>query len=384
MPHTREKHGSTRLLIVVNIPEFLLSHRLSVAVAALNAGYEVHVATAPGYAVTEIEAAGLAHHPLSLSRSGVHPIREMRAFVELFCLMRRLRPDVVHLVTIKPVLYGGIVARFTRVPGMVAAVSGLGFVFTASGLKANLMRRAVGVLYRLALGGKNLRVIFQNTDDRDALMQQRAVTQDKVVMIRGSGVDLSTHPALPEPDGIPVVTFVGRLLRDKGIREFAEAAHLLKKQGVDARFWLVGDLDPDNPTSITQAELNVWRREDGVELLGFRKDVARLFANSNLVVLPSYREGLPKVLIEAAACGRAVVTTDVPGCRDAIVPGETGLLVPVRDAAALAAAIRKLLEDPELRKRMGRAGRALAEREFDIKDIVDAHLAVYRQLEHHT
>lgn len=369
-----------RLLFVVNVPWFFMSHRLPLAVAALHAGYEVHVATADGPAVEQIRSHGFIHHTIPVTRSGNNPFAELIAFWSMFRLFRRLKPHLVHLVTIKPVLYGGIAARLAGVPAVVAAVSGLGFVFIASGIRAWFRRMAVAGLYRLALNWKNVRVILQNPDDRDALLGLGALGPDHVVMIRGSGVDLVAYPALPEPEGVPVVIMAARLLKDKGVGEFVAAAGLLLGEGVKARFLLAGDLDQENPASVTSAEMDGWRSDGNVQLLGYRTDVAEIFASANLVVLPSYREGLPKVLVDAAACGRAVVTTDVPGCRDAIEPGVTGLLVPVRDAVLLAKAMRQLLEDHELRRRMGSAGRQLAEREFAIEKVVAEHLSVYRAL----
>lgn len=294
--------------------------------------------------------------------------------------MRTIRPDLVHLVTIKPVLYGGLMARLSGVPAMVAAISGLGTVFVDRDQKRSWIRRGVEWLYRLALGHPNAKVIFQNPDDRAALTHMGAVSKDKTALIRGSGVSLATYPMRPEPEGVPVVTFAARLLEDKGVREFVEAARVLMRRGVKARFWLAGSLDPGNLTSISEDVLMQWSKEGVVEVLGHQSDIPNLFASSNIIVLPSYREGLPKSLIEAAACGRAVVTTNVPGCRDAIEPDSTGLLVPVRDAAALADAIQSLIDDPHMRKQMGAYGRALAEREFAIEKVVDAHLAIYREL----
>lgn len=368
------------ILMIVNDPDFFVSHRLPVAKAALELGYEVHIATKPGRSVVDIRKHGFHHHELPLTRSGKNPVFEFLAFLSIWRLCLRLHPDVLHLVTIKPVLYGGIAAKFAPVRGVVAAISGLGFVFMARGTKAAAFRKLVSPLYRLALGGRNVRVVFQNPDDHEALIKLGAVTSDKSVLIRGSGVDLSLCHPLPEKPGTPVVTLAARLLRDKGVLEFVDAARLLKQRGVTARFQLVGDLDPDNPTSITGDELTHWRTEGVVECLGYRKDIAQVFADSHVVVLPSYREGLPKVLVEAAACGRAIVTTDVPGCRDAIEAQVTGLLVPPRDPEALAEAVHKLLENDEMRQGMGQAGRKLAEREFAIEKIVQQHLEIYRSL----
>ena len=368
------------LLFVVNIPEFFLSHRLPLAIGARNAGFIVHIATGPGSACQEITELGFEHHLLPISRSGRNPLAELRTLWGLYRLMRKIRPDLVHLVTIKPVLYGGLMARLSGVPAMVAAISGLGTVFVDRDRTRSWMRHCVEWLYRLALGHPNAKVIFQNPDDRAALIGMGAVRKDRTTLIRGSGVSLAAYPMQPEPEGVPVVTFAARLLEDKGVREFVAAARELKIRGVSARFWLAGSLDTGNLTSVSEDVLSQWSKEGVVEVLGYQSDIPNLFANSNIVVLPSYREGLPKALIEAAACGRAVVTSDVPGCRDAIEPETTGLLVPVRDALGLADAIQSLIEDPDRRKQMGASGRALAEREFAIEKVVDAHLPIYHEL----
>lgn len=372
---------SKRILFVVNCPAFFISHRLPLALAAKQEGYEVHVATMPGEATDQIAAVELIHHELPLTRSGRNPLNELFVFTAIYKLFRQLEPTLVHLVTIKPVLYGGLAARLARVPCVLAAVSGLGFVFISKGLKASLTRVGIKSLYRLAFGKKNLRVIFQNPDDCNSFVKAGILCAEKSVLIRGSGVDLAHYATNIEPDKFPVVIMVARLLRDKGVDEFVAAARTLKQQDIKARFLLVGDVDPHNPATMTLSELDSLKAEGYVELLGYRKDVSELFAAASIVVLPSYREGLPKVLLEAAAAGRAVVTTNVPGCRDAIEPGVTGLLVPVRDAKALASAIQCLIEDVGLCQRMGREGRRLAEREFSIEKIVQAHLDVYRTLE---
>ncbi len=369
-----------RLLFVVNAPEFFLSHRLPLAIAARKAGFDVHVATGPGSACGEIAELGFTYHVLPLSRSGRNPLAEFRSLWALFRLMRRTRPALVHLVTIKPVLYGGLMARLAGVPAVVAAISGLGTVFVAQEGRGAWLRRGVEALYRLALGHRNLKAIFQNPDDRAVLIGLGAVRNDQTVLIRGSGVALADYPVCPEPDGIPVVTFAARLLKDKGVEKFVEACRILKERGVVARFLLVGSPDPGNPSSVSEDDVARWGEAGLVESLGYRKDIPVVFSQSSLVVLPSFREGLPKVLIEAAACGRAVVATDVPGCRDAIEPGQTGVLVPVRDAVALADAIQSLIEDPVRRQLMGTAGRELAEREFAIEKVVEAHLKVYQEL----
>lgn len=368
------------LLFVVNDAAFFISHRLDIALGAQKAGYSVKVATMPGPSVSKIKDLGFEHHSVPLSRSGRNPAGEALAFLSILKLLWRVKPDVLHLVTIKPVLYGGLAARLAPVRGVVCAVSGLGFVFMTKGVKAGVLRGMVKTLYRLAFGKRNLRVIFQNPDDRDVLLQMKAVSSSQVELIRGSGVDLSLFRVKPEPQGVPVVCFAARLLNDKGIREFIEAARLLRSRGVVARFVVAGDIDPGNPTSATKQDLEQWRAEGAVELLGFQHDVAQFFSTVNLVVLPSYREGLPKVLVEAAAAGRAVVTTDVPGCRDAIDPDVTGLLVALKNVESLATAIERLIIDAQLRQAMGKAGRVLAEHEFGIEKIVQQHLDIYAKV----
>ena len=369
------------LLFVVNDAAFFLSHRLSLALAARNAGYAVKIATMPGPAVQQIKDLGFTHYGIPMNRSGRNPAAEAVTFFAILKLLWKIKPDVLHLVTIKPVLYGGLAARLAPVKGVVCAVSGLGFVFMTNGVKAGMLRTCVKNLYRLALRRDNLKVIFQNPDDRDVLLGIKAVTPEQVEMIRGSGVDLSLYHVTPEPSDMPVVCFTARLLSDKGIHEFIEAVRLLRRKGLVARFVVAGDIDLGNPTSVSLSDLEQWQSEGVVEVLGYQEDVAALFSNVNLVVLPSYREGLPKVLVEAAAAGRAVVTTDVPGCRDAIEPGVTGVLVPVKNVELLADSIEKLIKDTPLRLAMGRAGRELAEREFGIEKIVEQHLAIYAKVE---
>ena len=371
---------SRTLMFVVNVDWAFLSHRLPIALEAQRRGYQVHIATGLTDKLEELQRHGLVVHPLALDRSSAGLGNAWRTMVQLWQVFRAVRPDVVHLVTIKPVLLGGLVARLAGVAAVVAAVPGLGFVFMARGVKAAVRRWLVGGLYRVALGHHNLKVVFQNPDDRASLSKWAHLPDSKVAMIRGSGVDLTQYSHTPLQPGMPVVLLAARLLADKGVREFVQAARLLTQQGISARFCLVGSVDLANPTSLTDVELAQWGNEGVVELWGQRSDMPEVLRAAYLVVLPSYREGLPKVLLEAAACGRAVVTTDVPGCRDAIDPGVTGVLVPVRNAAALADALKGLINNPARCQAMGDAGRALAESAFDVRQVVAAHLRIYQEL----
>lgn len=367
-----------KLLFLVNSADFFLSHRAVIAVAARGIGYEVHVATPHADSVQRIQDMGFQHHSIEMERSGQNPLKELMTLVQIFGLFRRVRPDIVHLVTIKPVLYGGLAARFLRVQSVVAAVSGLGAVFTADSVLARFRKVLIFLLYRHAFKQNKLVVIFQNPDDRQLLLDSGAVSSEQACLIRGSGVDLDSYGYFPEPDGVPTVVMAARLLKDKGVNEYLDAARILRHRNVSVKFKLVGAPDLGNPSSVTSEQIELWKKEGVVELSGYSDQVAQHYTNAHIVCLPSYREGLPKGLIEAAACGRPVVTTDVPGCRDAIIPGQTGLLVPVMNAAALADAIQALVESPSLRQQMGLAGRAFAERVFSIQNVISQHLDIYR------
>lgn len=370
-----------KLLFLVNSADFFLSHRSAVATAARQAGYEVHVATPDNEGVHRIQALGFQYHLIRMERSGQNLLKEFLTFVDLLTLFKRVSPDIVHLVTIKPVLYGGLIARFMRVRCVVAAVSGLGTVFMAKSFLARLRKGFIFFLYRHAFKQNKLIVIFQNPDDRQLLLGSGALVVEQSRLVRGSGVDLDTYRYFPEPQGVPVVVMAARLLKDKGVYEFLESARVLRSRNVSVRFKLVGAPDLGNPSSVKPEQIERWKEEGVVELLGFSDQVAQHYIDAHIVCLPSYREGLPKGLIEAAACGRPVVTTDVPGCRDAIIQGQTGLLVPVMNADALADALQSLVESPGLRRSMGLAGRALAESEFSIQKVISQHLEIYHELE---
>jgi glycosyltransferase involved in cell wall biosynthesis len=371
-----------KILFVVNTSVFFISHRLEIAKHAKDKGFEVHVASAYDQnSVQKIEREGFFYHEINFSRTGGNIFRELSTVMSLYTLFKMIKPDLVHLITIKPYLYGGIVARFVKVDCVVSAVAGLGILFSSKYIKYRLLRVFLYPFYRLAFSHKNQQVIFQNKDDCNILFNWGVVSQEKVVMIRGSGVDLDLYPYHPEPVGTPVISFAARLLIDKGVKVFIEASRILKSRKVKTRFRLIGDIDSGNSNSVTDKELNKWSDEGLIEVLGFREDIPHLFSDSNIVTLPSfYGEGLPKTLIEAAACGRAVITTDHPGCRDAIEANQTGLLIPIKNAVALADSIEYLIANPAIRNNLGVAGRNLAEREFNIENVVDKHIKIYNDL----
>jgi glycosyltransferase involved in cell wall biosynthesis len=370
----------TRLLYVVNIPRFFVTHRLPLARAARARGYDVHIATS-AYDTEHVEIIkreGLPFHPLPLSQHGTNLAQELVAFQALYRLYRSLKPDIVHHVTIKPVIYGGLAARMAGIPAVVFALAGLGYVFVASGTKARLIRAAASLALRPALSHPNSRLIFQNPDDRQMFVQSHLIASERTILIKGSGVDTTRFTPQPEPDGIPVALFAGRMLWKKGVGDFVEAAKRLRSAGVPTRFVVVGYPEPSSPEAVPMSQLDDWQREGLIEWWGKRTDMPDVFAQSHVVCLPStYGEGVPMVLIEAAACGRAIVTTDTPGCREITHDGENGLLVPGGDTEALAQAIRCLAEDPARRRQMGERGRALVEAEFSLDRVLSETFAVY-------
>ncbi len=368
-----------RLLFVVNNAAFFLSHRACLAEAARREGWEVHVATPASPDARSIVAAGFHFHRIRMDRGSWNPLSGFVTLVSLARLFVSVRPDIAHLVTIKPVLLGGLAARLVRVPGVVHAIPGLGWVFLARSLGRRLIRRAVVFGYSVALRHQNARTIFQNTDDRAEFLARGLLDRARSVLIRGSGVDLKVFRPTPEPAGPPVVVLPARMLWDKGVGDFVEAARLLRGRGV--RFVLAGDRDAANPAAIDVATLQKWHRDGDIEWWGHCNDMPSVLRASQVICLPSYyREGLPKALLEAAAAARPVITTDAPGCREAVVDGQTGLLVPARDPEALAAALETLLADSALRRRMGEAGRLLAENCFGVESVARQTLQVYDSL----
>lgn len=363
-----------KILFVVNVDWFFISHRLPLALEALKRGYEVHIACGIIDKKEYLESLGFTVHPLSLSRSGTGIKGEIKAFFEIYKILKEINPQIAHFVTIKPVLYGGIASRLLHIGKKVFSISGLGFIFIKQGFKASLVRIAIKTMYKVALGGKNSYVIVQNPDDK---LVVSSIVKVPISLIRGSGVDLSQYKYIKENSENIKVSMACRLLRDKGVFEYIEAAKILKQKLPNVEFELYGDIDIHNPASLATTDIENIKKDGFVNVYGFSSDIAKVFSATNIVVLPSYREGLPKVLIEAATCGRAVVTTDVPGCRDAIEPNVTGLLCEVKDSKSLASMIEKLIIDKELRNKMGKAGRELAIKEFDIKKVVEKHFEIY-------
>lgn len=372
-----------KLILFANTDWYLYNFRRSLALALREAGHEVLLISPPGPYGEKLRDLGLRWQALPMDRRSLNPLREAALLSHLWRLFRREKPDLVHGFTIKCAVYGSLAARVAGVPARVNAVAGMGYVFISNDAKARILRPLVRTLLKLALGGRGARLILQNPDDVALFEAAGLVDAAQVRLIQGSGVDCSrfaTNSRVRE-SGKPLrVLLPARLLWDKGIAEFIAAVRRLKGEGRAIDFLLAGDPDPGNPAAVPEADLRGWVNEGLVQWLGHVDDMPALFASVDMVVLPSYREGLPKGLIEAAACALPLVTTDVPGCREVVTDSVDGLLVPVRDADALAYAIARLQDDPALAMKLGAAARAKALAMFDERIVIARTQAVYAEL----
>jgi glycosyltransferase involved in cell wall biosynthesis len=369
-----------KLLYLVTEDWYFVSHRLPMARAALANGFEVAVACRIDQHREAIEAEGIRVFPLSWQRRDRGSIATLRAISEIAALYRSERPDIVHHVAIKPTVLGGIAAWLAGVPSVVNALTGIGSMFTVEGPT----RFAVQRLMRWVLTRKGSQLILQNEDDRKRLEQGGFVVPERVTVIRGSGIDISHYTHLPDPprekNGCLKAAFVGRMLKDKGVPVLVEALRNALARGVDLELLLVGTPDPHNPSSVTEADMRRWAAEPGIDWRGNVADVRAVWSEAHFAILPSRREGLPKSLLEAAACGRALIATDVPGCREIARAGENALLVPPDDPEALADAMGLLAQDETLRLRFAEASRRLVESDLAAGPVGQATVALYRRL----
>ena len=368
-----------KILLLANTDWFLYRFNHALAHALRRAGAEVVLAGPSGDYSRRFEAEGFLWRPWTVSRRRLLPWQELASLWRLRRLLRREEPDLLHAFTLKVALYAAAVCRPQQRPKLVCSITGLGYLYANDSLKARLLRRLMLTVGRRLLPSHAM--IFLNRDDHRELATAGLVGDGRGTVIGGSGVDVDTFTPQPWPeDGPPLVVLPARMLRSKGIEDFVEAAGRLRRQGVDARFALVGDVDADNPEGIPAAQLDAWCRRHGVECWGFRDDMISVYRQAAVVCLPSfYREGVPTVLLEAAACGRPLVTTDMPGCRDAVEDGVSGRLVPPRDVDALGRALADLLADPAACRRMGQTGRRRVVDGFSVQRVVQATLGVYRR-----
>lgn len=357
-----------RVLLLGSLAESLINFRGPLIAELARRGHEVIGCAPPGDPQIDqrLAALGATFHPLPMRRTGRNPFGDVAVLLRLVRLLRRLRPEVVLAYTVKPIVYGSFACMLTRIGRCNAIVTGLGWAFMpAAGLAHRAVAMLVRVLYRAALPANRV-VFFQNPDDRDQFLAEGLLRDhDRAVVIPGSGVDLERFRPAPLPPGAPVFLLIARLLRDKGVREYADATRILRERHPQIRALLVGPFDP-HPDAIDPDEVDRWQRTSGIEYLGATEDVRPCLAAASVYVLPSYREGTPRTVLEAMAMGRAVVTTDTPGCRQTVIDGHNGFLVPPRDATSLARAMERFVTDPGLAAVMGLRGRRKVELEYDV------------------
>jgi glycosyltransferase involved in cell wall biosynthesis len=371
-----------KILFVVTEDWYFCSHRLPLAVAAAQSGCEVVVSTRLTGHRQSIESSGIRIVPLmQMKRSSLNFFREIATFFELFFIFKRERPNLVHLVALKPVLYGSLAAKLLGIPVRVSALGGLGFVFSSQRFLARLLRPLLLLMFRFLFNNPRSRLILQNQDDLRLLMNEAGIKFCGIRLIRSAGVDLNDYVFCDLPTGVPLVMLASRMLWDKGVGEFVQAAHIIKARGIEARFVLVGEPDAENPSSVSFEQLNEWHEIGVIEWWGHCTDMPKILSQSTIVCLPSYYgEGVPKVLIEAMACGRPIVTTDMPGCKDLVVDQKNGLLVIPKDSIGLAESLSKLVLDRSLCQEMGTEGRRISEKEFSVKQVIGETLVVYDEL----
>jgi glycosyltransferase involved in cell wall biosynthesis len=371
---------SKKILYLLTEDWFFCSHFIERAIATQAAGYEVVIVAREREHGERIRAAGLRFISLEFERRSMNPQTEMRQFWQILALYRHERPDLVHQVSPKPIFYGTAAALITGVPAIVNAPVGMGYIFSSEDWRALLLRPFVRMAYRFLANPRRSCVVFENRDDLKIFLNWNAVRSSDAVLIRGAGVDLSRFRPVARNNPIPVIALVGRMLRDKGVNEYVAAAHQLHDEGVVARFLLVGAPDPINPSSIPIKTLENWHGRKGLEWLGWCEDIPTLLEKIDVICLPSYREGLPKSLIEAAACGLPIVATDTPGCREVVRHGDNGFLVAVGDIQQMAKVLKQLIQDPEMRDRMGGRGAEIAAKEFSSDLVITETLILYEKL----
>lgn len=369
-----------KLLFLSTEDSTFWSHRLALARKLRNLGVDVVIMTRAGEHLSRLEEEGFRVIPWSISRKSLNPFKELRSFLQVCKSYREERPDIVHHIALKPIVYGSLAARVCRWMPSANTVTGLGPVFVRANLTSRVLRALLVKVLRVCFRAKDSRVILQNEDDRALFLKAKIVPAENTTVIAGFGVNTEEFVPGPEPDGQFVVILPARMLWEKGVREFVEAAQELHKRGTSVRMVLVGAPDPNNPGCIPERQLREWAESGSVEWWGQQTEMTDVIHRSHLICLPSYREGLPRVLVEAGACGRPIVTTDAPGCSQVVRHGENGLLIPIKNSRALVDAIQSLLLNRVWRLQLGEAGRERTVAEFSEGKIARQTLDVYAEL----
>ena len=375
-----KRHIDPKVLFVITEDWFFHSHFLDRAKYIASSGGTVGIATRFSIHEEELRDLGFELFPINFSRRGLNPITEFITALKIRRIVRRFKPDIAHNIALKPVVTGTFGELLGRQGVVINALVGMGYIFTSTDTRASVVKPILSRILKFLLRSNSVHVVIENPDDLNSLVDEDFVRKSQISLIRGAGVDLIAFPLEPEATGPVVVTMVSRILRDKGVLEFINSASQLLAKMPEVKFQIVGEPDLGNPSAIEQSEIDSWESLPNVKYLGRRSDIADILKGSHIVCLPSYREGLPKSLLEALSSGRPIITTDVPGCREVCEDGVNGLLIPARDSIALSDAIEKLAINPELRQAMGRAGRMRAESEFSSELVCTQTLDLYRRL----
>ena len=370
-----------KILFLITEDWFFCLHRLPLARMLRDQGWEIIVATREVAHGDMIRQEGFNLLPIDWVRHSLNPLRGLMEIAKIISIYRQQQPDLIHHIAIKPCIYGGIASLFHKKTPIINNLAGLGVAFTRSGLSAGILRKGLGFAFKCLFNRTRSQTIVENPDDQAVLIEQSGVRANTITLIQGVGVDITHFTPTPEPTGVPVITLASRMIKPKGVEDLIAAARILKQRTVEIHIDLLGLPDPDNPASISEHDLKQWQTEGLIRWLGHQTNMARIWQQSNIAILPSYyREGIPRSLLEAAACGRAIITTDIPGCRELVSSGNNGLLVPTHSPIAIANAIEKLIAEPDTRKKMGENGRHTVEQLFSEKQVLIQMQAVYAQL----
>lgn len=369
-------HLKKKIIYIVNVDWFFISHRLPLALEAKRRGFEVNIATTNTGRFKDLEDLGFRLYDLNIDRSGTNPLKELFLIFKLISILRSIKPTVVHNVTLKMSIYSSIACRFVKMPKVINAISGLGYNFTAS--RKTKSQKVIAHLMNLAFKKRNLSFIFQNPDDLRLFEELKYSQKNRLVLIKGAGVDLDKFQ-YPNRKITENLTFIltARILRDKGISEYIEASKIVSKKYPNEHFLLVGDIDKNNPASYTKSELLGELKQSNIQWLGHRNDISELLQSSDIMVFPSYREGLPKSLIEACAARLPIITTNTIGCRECVDEGINGFLVPIKNSEQLAERMITFIQNPDLIKSMGEASRLKAEKEFSLTMVIEKTFELY-------
>jgi glycosyltransferase involved in cell wall biosynthesis len=369
-----------KVLFLVNCSNFFYSHFLKLAISVKNEGHEVCIAVGNNLQKENIEKLGFEFYELNLSRSEKNLFYELSSMISIYKLLRDFQPELVHMLTIKPILYGSLIMKLFKSLApkkIVASVTGLGSSSMSQSFSGKLLWWCLKLAYKFTLSSNQSKVIFENTDDRELFVKNRIVSNENSYLVNGAGVDIiEFSPSLNKSEVVTVI-LVARLLKDKGVREYIEAGGILNELNVNVQLLLVGSVDENNPSSMSEVDISIANKKGFIKSLGYRADIDQCYKSAHIACLPSYREGLPKSLIEAAACGLAIITTDVPGCRQMVTQNKNGVLVPAKDSYLLAMAIKDLVENEGKIHSMGKESRKIAEQIFSYESVIASFFDIY-------